>query len=69
MAEKKGSVELSMGHLIVIIIAIILLIVAYFAYTRLFYGGAGATCDGTSDILSEIFKVIGQESGRVCNVG
>jgi|GEM_PF-2005231 len=69
MVGKKGSIELSMGHIIVIIIAIVLLIAAYFAYTRGFYGVAGATCEGSSGMLSDILNKIGQGSATVCNIG
>lgn len=69
MAEKKGSVEISLGQIIVIILAIVLLIGVYYVLTRILYGTGGATCDGTSEMLSEIFKTMGKESSRVCNVG
>lgn len=69
MVEKKGSLEISGGYLTVIIIAIVLLVAAYLVYMRSFYGTAGATCDGTTNILSDIFKAMGRESGRVCSVG
>lgn len=66
-AKKKGSVELSMETFILLVVAIVILIAAYFIYTRGIGSVKEFVCDGLSSILAEIFETVSiGASSTVC---
>lgn len=55
---KKGAIEMSMETLILLVIGIVLLIVAYYIYSRGIDSVKSGVCDGLSAILAQFFEIL-----------